>query len=305
MTLVSESGIDPEAARLRDRLRWRLVAAAATPLAGDRTLDPTVLHRYLSGLVADRAGGLAVLAHTGRGPFLDRPTRETVIAAAVGTGLPVIVGAAGPEDAETAARLGADGLLVFAPPPGEGGRSDPLAAHDAIWRAGGLPMIAFDLYTNPYPAALLPDLLAHPGIAGLKVARLDDAIACQAGIAACTAAGRLAITGEDRMFGASLLWGAQAALVGIAAAAVPATAAVLQAFAQGRYPEFVAGSARLDRFAAATFAQPVDGYVQRMLWIAEAEGRIPADFATDHFGPGLPDDERERTLRALTEVTGR
>ncbi|GIH19734.1 dihydrodipicolinate synthase family protein [Rugosimonospora africana] len=324
---MSQPHLDPAAARLRERLRWRLIAAAATPLSSDRAVDRQVLHRYLNGLVADRADGLAVLAHTGRGPFLDGSTREAVIATAVATGVPVVVGVTGPGDAESAARLGAAGLLVFAPPPGPGvapergagtapdrgvgtapdrgaRRPDPVAVHDAIWCASGLPMIAFDLYSNPYPATLLAELLAHPGVAALKVARLDDAVACQAGIAACTAAGRLAVTGEDRMFGASLLWGAQAALVGIAAAAVPASAGVLRAFAERRYPEFVAGSARLDRFAAATFAEPVDGYVQRMLWIAAAEGRIPAGFATDHFGPELGPDDRDHTLRALKQVSG-
>jgi 4-hydroxy-tetrahydrodipicolinate synthase len=291
--------IHPAAAALRDRLRWRLVAAAATPLSAGRSLDVRVLDRYLRSLVDDGADALAVLVHTGRGPFLDEPTRQAVLATAVATGVPVVAGAGSPKEAETAAMAGASGLLVFAP---DGG--DPLAAHDALWRAAQLPLIAFDLYANPYPPDVLADLLAFPGVAGLKVARLHDALACQAGIAASLAAGRLAVTGEDRMFGPSLLWGAQAALVGIAAAAVPATSAPLRAFAERRYADFVAASARLDRLAAATFREPVDGYVQRMLWIAAAEGRIPQEFETDHFGPPLGLGERDRVLRTLSEVLG-
>ena len=288
--------LDPAATALRDQLRWKLVAAAATPLATDRSLDQPVLDRYLHSLVDDGADALAVLVHTGRGPFLDEPVRQAVLGTAVGQGVAVIAGAGSPAEAEMAAKNGAAGLLVFAPV----GR-DPVAAHDALWRAAELPMIVFDLYANPYPPGVLADLLAHPGVAGLKVARLHDAIACQAAIAACLDADRLAITGEDRMFGPSLLWGAQAALVGIAAAAVPATSAVLGAFAQRRYADFVAASARLDRLAATVFADPVDGYVQRMLWIAAAEGRIADEFATDHFGPPLPPDERERVLRVFTD----
>lgn len=289
--------IHPAAAALRERLRWRLVAAAATPLSAGRALDNPVLDRYLRSLIDDGADALAVLVHTGRGPFLDGPTRRAVLAGAVATGVPVIAGATSPADAEQAAKAGASGLLVFAPD-----SADPVAAHDALWRAAALPMIAFDLYARPYPAGALPEILAHPGVAGLKVARLHDALACQAGIAACLAADRLPITGEDRMFGPSLLWGAQAALVDIAAAAVPVTAAVLRAFAERRYADFVAASRRLDRLAATTFAEPVNGYVQRMLWIAAAEGRIPGEYATDHFGPSLPAGERDRVLRALAEA---
>ncbi|MGH3655653.1 MAG: hypothetical protein ACRDUA_03245, partial [Micromonosporaceae bacterium] len=66
------------------------------------------------------------------------------------------------------------------------------------------------------------------------------------------------------------------------------------------YAEFVAASARLDRLAAATFTEPMEGYVQRMLWIAAAERRIPGGYAVDPYGPELPDGERARVLRAAS-----
>ncbi|GIJ72450.1 dihydrodipicolinate synthase family protein [Virgisporangium ochraceum] len=291
--------LDDRAAALRDRLRWRLVAAAATPADPDGRVDGAVLEAYLRSLVADGAHALAVLAHTGRGPYLHPAVREAVVRRAVLTRVPVIVGTGGDgpaaaRDAERAADLGADGLLVFAP-----AGTDPLAHHDALWRAAGLPMLAFDLYTRPYPATVRAELLDHPGVAGLKVALLSDAIACQEAIAATTGADRLAVTGEDRMFGPSLMWGAQAALVGLAAAAVPVTGAVLDAFARGDFDRFVTASVRLDRLAAVTFTEPMEGYVQRMLWIAAEEGRIPPDHAVDRHGPALPADDRERVLRAL------
>ncbi|MGV9763665.1 dihydrodipicolinate synthase family protein [Micromonospora tulbaghiae] len=291
--------IAPAAAALRDRLRWALVAATATPVDGDGATDEAILDRYLRGLVADGADALAVLAHTGRGPFLDDATRDRVVRRAVATGVPVIVGVGGrpgertdevADQATAAAARGAAGVLVF---PVDG---DAPAHHDAIWRAAGLPMLAFDLYVRPYPPQRLVDLLDHPGVAGVKVARLHDAMACQAALAAAHAADRLAVTGEDRMFGPSLMWGAQAALVGLAAAAVPVTAAVLRAFAERRYADFVTASARLDRLAEVTFTEPIEGYVRRMLWIAAAEGRIPQSYADDRHGPALPADERARVL---------
>lgn len=284
--------IDPRAADLRDRLSGRLVAATLSPACATG-LDPEVLDGYLRSLLADGAEALAVAAHTGRGPHLTAEQRDLVVRTAVRTGAPVLVGVSGTEAAAQAVRaaeLGAHGVLVF--PPDE----DAEPQHDAIWRAGGLPMLAFDLYLRPYPPAVLARLLRHPGVAGVKLARLHDAIACQTGITMARDTDRLAVTGEDRMFGASLLWGAQAALVGLAAAAVHVTGDTLRAWNRGDHTGFVAASARTDAFAAVVFDAPVDGYVQRMQWIAAAEGRIPAAYATDPYVPALPETERERVI---------
>ncbi|MGP4101558.1 dihydrodipicolinate synthase family protein [Nonomuraea sp. KM90] len=290
--------IDPRAARLRDRLRGALVAAAATPMTASGEVDLDVAEAYFRGLAAAGADALAVLAHTGRGPFLPPDVRAGLIGRACRTGLPVIAGVGGgstpaAEEAKVAAELGADGVLVF---PSEGDRA---ALHDEVWAAAGLPMIAFDLYTAPCPPAVLRAIVRHPGVAGLKTALLSDAMGCQEAIARTREADRLAITGEDRMFGPSLLWGAQAALVGIAAASVETTAAVLRAFEGDDLRGFERASARLDRLAAATFTAPMEGYVQRMLWVAAAEGLIPESHAVDPYGPGLPDGERAGVLAAV------
>jgi 4-hydroxy-tetrahydrodipicolinate synthase len=298
--------VDISARNLRDRLRGALIAAAATPMTASGEVDLDVVSRYFAGLVADGATGLAVLAHTGRGPFLAPGTRAAVIERAVALGVPVLVGVGGgpgpgttgvaraageraraaAEQARVAAELGADGVLVF---PSAG---DRVALHEEVWRAARLPMIAFDLYTLPCPEATLRELLAHPGVAGLKTALLSDAMGCQRAIALTREADRLAITGEDRMFGPSLLWGAEAALVGIAAASVEVTAAVLEAFRGAGLRAFEEASGRLDRLARRTFTEPMEGYVQRMLWLAAAEGRIPGTYAHDPYGPPLPETER-------------
>lgn len=291
--------IDARAAGLRDRLRGGLAAAALTPMTRAGEVDLDVAETYFRRLADSGADALAVLAHTGRGPFLPAEVRAGVIARARRAGVPVIVGVGGTRDggeagavadARMAAELGADGVLVF-PEPG-----DRVALHEAVWSAAGLPMIAFDLYTNPCPPATLRRILGLPGVAGLKTALLSDAMACQETIALTLEAGRLAITGEDRMFAASLLWGAQAALVGIAAASVETTAAVLRAYEGADLRGFEKAAARLDRLAAATFTAPMEGYVQRMAWLAAAEGLVPGDRAHDPYGPALPDGERARVL---------
>ncbi|MEU6731241.1 dihydrodipicolinate synthase family protein [Nonomuraea wenchangensis] len=292
--------IDARAAGLRDRLRGSLAAAALTPMTPAGEVDLDVAEEYFLRLVASGAGALAVLAHTGRGPFLPADVRAGLIVRARRAGVPVIVGVGSREsgqagavaDARMAAELGADGVLMF-PEPG-----DRVALHEAVWSAAGLPMIAFDLYTNPCPPATLRRILDLPGVAGLKTALLSDAMGCQETIALTREAGRLAITGEDRMFGPSLLWGAQAALVGVAAASVETTAAVLRAYEGEDLRGFEQASARLDRLAAATFTAPMEGYVQRMAWLAAAEGLIPGSHAHDPYGPGLPDGERARVLAA-------
>ncbi|MEV4160336.1 dihydrodipicolinate synthase family protein [Nonomuraea dietziae] len=324
------TAIDTRAARLRDRLRGALVAAAATPMTRSGEVDLDLAESYFHRLVASGADALAVLAHTGRGPFLPADVRRGLIVRARRAGVPVIVGVGGSggaaphtvharsaatpsgreapagataaegtgaveptvADAMTAAELGADGVLLF---PSEG---DRVALHDAVWRAAGLPMIAFDLYTSPCPPGVMREILGHPGVAGLKTALLSDAMGCQETIALTRAADRLAITGEDRMFGPSLLWGAEAALVGIAAASVEATGAVMRAFQGDDLRAFEKASARLDRLAAATFTAPMEGYVQRMLWLAAAEGLIPESHAHDPFGPGLAEAERADVLAA-------
>ncbi|MBE1585724.1 dihydrodipicolinate synthase family protein [Nonomuraea angiospora] len=283
---------------LRDRLRGSLIAAAATPMTASGEVDLDLVSRYLAGLVADGATGLAVLAHTGRGPYLAPGVRAAVIERALALGVPVLAGVGGgAEDpaaqARVAAELGADGVLVF---PSDG---DRVALHEEVWRAARLPMIAFDLYTRPCPAGTLRELLAHPGVAGLKTALLSDAMGCQRAIALAREADRLAITGEDRMFGPSLLWGAEAALVGIAAASVGVTAAVLEAFAGKDLRAFEEASGRLDRLAQVTFTEPMEGYVQRMLWLAAAEGRVPETHAHDPYGPPLQEEERAVVVAAF------
>jgi 4-hydroxy-tetrahydrodipicolinate synthase len=279
------TAIDPRAAELRERLRGALIAAAATPMTAEGEVDLDLVSRYFAGLVADGADGLAVLAHTGRGPYLGEDLRTAVIERAVALGVPVVVGVGGPGDAvrqaKAAADLGASALMPF---PTTG---DRVAEHEAVWEATGVPLIAFDLYSLPCRAETLERVVRLPGVAGLKVALLSDAMGCQRTIALTRAARRLAITGEDRMFGPSLLWGAEAALVGLAAARVEVTAAVMRAFRGESLAAFAQASAKLDELATRTFTEPMEGYVQRMLWEARAEGRLPASHAFDLYGPPL------------------
>ena len=64
---------------------------------------------------------------------------------------------------------------------------------------------------------------------------------------------------------------------------------------------FLRASAAVDAFAAATFREPMDGYVQRLLWVAAIDGFIPASSAFDPFGPQLEPQDKSAMLSFLAE----
>lgn len=314
---------------LVDRLRGGLVPALATPMTEEGAIEPDALERYDAAIGARGASAVAVWAHTGRGPHLDAAGRRTVLRAAVdASGVPVIAGVGAPAGtaatpaavirgamsaAAEAAAGGADALMVFPPvalrhlP----GREDAtLEVHRRIAELG-LPIVLFLLHGEAggftYSQGLLRELLSIPQTVGIKLATLDSAMTCQDVIALVRSESpdRLAITGEDRMYGPSLMWGSDSALVGIAAAVPELSLRPLQTWRSGDSAAFLAASARLDRFAMATFRAPIEGYVQRMLWAAAWEGLIPERLAHDRYGPGLPGPERVAVERCLEELIGR
>jgi dihydrodipicolinate synthase/N-acetylneuraminate lyase len=295
-------------------LSGKLVAAAATPMTAEGATDSGVTRAYLDGLVRTGADGLAVGVHTGRGSLLDMATRTELVEIAASVSPLVIAGVStDPGGAvawpSRAADAGATALLVF--PPADGQVASALGHLDALWEATGLPLVAFDLYTQPYTLDDLCRVLEHPAVAAFKPARLYDAVACQDGIAAALERGRCVLTGEDRMLGPSLMWGAHGALVGIAAASAMVTAAALRMHEERNAEGFLRASAAVDALASVTFREPWDGYVQRMLWIAADEGLVPVEYAVDPArAPGLGDAERDevvivaRQARALAAEFG-
>src|SRR5713101_5544876 len=120
--------------------------------------------------------------------------------------------------------------------------------------------------TSAWPMSTVAELLALPGVLGIKVATLDSVMTFQE-IAAAVAGvpGKLLVTGEDRFLGYSLLLGAEAALVGMGAALTDVQAELLRARRDADWSRFVRLSAVCDDFSRATFRAPMEGYVRRML----------------------------------------
>jgi 4-hydroxy-tetrahydrodipicolinate synthase len=183
--------------------------------------------------------------------------------------------------------------------------TDGLSRSTLQWPASGY-RLSFYLYEAAggfsYSLDAVDELLDLAGVIGIKVATLDSVMTYQ-DVAARVRGheGALLISGEDRFLGYSLMLGADAVLIGMAAACTDVSSALLDAWYSRDLPRFTALSAALDEFARVTFAQPMDCYIQRMLWALEADGVIP-EGATDPFGPaaaGLEQAAVQRAVQAL------
>lgn len=245
--------------------------------------------------------GVAVWAHTGRGPHLVDDQRRVVLEEwrAALPGKVIVAGANGPTMARDAKRGGADALLAFPVP------ENAIVYHDELSQE--LPVIAFYLYEAAggvdYDDETLHAILSLPAVIGIKVATLDSVMTFQR-IAAVMRdhPDKLLITGEDRFLGYSLMMGARAALIGMGAALTDLQASLLSSHASGDDHTFLRLSAQLDAFAHAAFTDPMQGYIRRMLWALAAEGVIPEDACDDPWGPELPAAEREAVRRAVREA---
>jgi 4-hydroxy-tetrahydrodipicolinate synthase len=287
-------------ASVAERLAWGLVPAVPVPFRGD-AVDEPAQRGYARWMAAQPVAGVAVWAHTGRGPHLSPEQRRGVLETwreALSDRL-VVAGARDITMAIEARRGRADALLAFPE------RADPVAYHARLSRE--LPVIAFWLYEAAggvaYDDATLHAILDLPGVVGIKVATLDSVMTFQR-LAALLRAhpDKLLVTGEDRFLGYSLMLGARAALVGMGAALPDLQAGLLRAYAERDWPAFHARSALCDRLAEATFVPPMEGYVRRMLWAAAADGALPPEACDDPWGPALPAEERAAVERVVRDA---
>jgi 4-hydroxy-tetrahydrodipicolinate synthase len=285
---------------LTERLEGGLIPAVPVPFRGSE-IDTAAQRGYAHWMAAQPVAGVAVWAHTGRGPHLSADTRREVLET-WREAMPDKVLIAGARDIGMAieARRGkADVLLAFPE------RNDPVAYHQRLSRE--LPVIAFYLYQAAggvaYDDRTLHAILELPNVIGIKVATLDSVMTFQR-IAAVLRdhPSKLLITGEDRFLGYSLLLGARAALIGMGAALPDLQADLLRARAAQDWSRFVFLSDLCDRFAQTTFIDPMEGYIRRMLWAAAADGALPPDACDDPWGPPLPADERDAVERLVRDA---
>jgi len=285
---------------LLERLEGGLIPAVPVPFRGSE-LDSAAGRSYAVWMAGQPVAGVAVWAHTGRGPHLSAEQRREVLETwrdAMPEGV-LVAGARDISMAIEARRGKADAILAFPQ------ADNPVGYHQRLSRE--LPVIAFYLYQAAggidYDDSTLHAILSLPDVLGIKVATLDSVMTFQR-IAAVLREhpDKLLITGEDRFLGYSLLMGARAALIGMGAALSDLQADLIRARAAEDWPRFVSLSELCDRFAQTTFIAPMEGYIRRMLWAAAAEGAIPPDSCDDPWGPPLPAEERAAVERVVRDA---
>ena len=264
-------------------------------------IDIHAQRTYARWMSQQAIAGVAVWAHTGRGQHLSEDQRRVVLQEwrAALPGKTIVAGANGPTMARDAKRYGADALLAFPP------RDNPVVFHDEL--SEELPVIAFYLYAaaggTDYSDRTLHDILALPGVIGIKVATLDSVMTFQRVAAVMREhPDKLLITGEDRFLGYSLMMGARAALIGMGAALTDIQAMLLEAKKNEDNNAFLRLSTQVDTFGAGTFTAPVEGYIRRMLWALAADGVIPDVAYDDPWGPALPQADRDAVRQAVRAV---
>ncbi len=138
----------------------------------------------------------------------------------------------------------------------------------------------------------------------MKIATLDSVMTFQdlARLMASVAPQKVVITGEDRFLGYSLMCGARAALIGMAAACTGLQAALLRAYWEGDAQRFLRLNPAVDDLAQHTFIAPMEGYIRRMLWCLAIHGVIPEDAAHDPWGPPPGPEEYDRLAACLRRL---
>jgi 4-hydroxy-tetrahydrodipicolinate synthase len=323
---MNSSTIASQVGELRTRLRGGLIAATPVPFYADGKVHQGANASYLRHMAAQPIAGVAVWAHTGRGLLLENETAlrvlqdwrealpEKVVIAGVGSndGSPSGATARTIEMAESAARLRANALLVYAPAwlRGHIRRDELIVEHHRRVAAVGLPLILFYLYEAAggigYSPEVLDELLALEEVVGIKMATLDSVMTYQDVLRQTQARhpDKLFITGEDRFLGYSLRRGASAALIGMGAVCCDLQAKLIRAHMDGDAARFLTLSDAVDMLAEVLFVRPMEGYIKRLLWALVHLGVIPLEAANDPWGPQLPArefDEIGRTIAALTQ----
>jgi 4-hydroxy-tetrahydrodipicolinate synthase len=313
-------------AELQAQLTGGLVPAAPVPFDSNAKLHKAAHESYLRYMSSQPIAGVAVWAHTGRGLMLDAETARQVLqdwrdalpekivisgVGAKGTSNPEQATAQTVNMAETAAKMGADALLVYPPTwLREHDLSDQLIVeHHRRVSQVGLPIILFYLYEAAggisYSPTVLDELLRIPQVLGIKIATLDSVITYQKISRQLQERhpDKLLITGEDRFLGYSLRRGARAALIGLGAICCELQAELIRANEAGNTDRFLELSDAVDILAEAIFISPMEGYIKRILWALVHLGVIPRSAAHDPWGPELPTDQFNEIGRRLAALT--
>jgi 4-hydroxy-tetrahydrodipicolinate synthase len=200
-----------------------VMAALATPLHEDGTLDTDGLARLVKRVADGGADGICPAGSTGEGALLTREQRLELTARVrqlappgmpVIPGVPLVAVADGPAELEALAGAGATAALVA--PPAYYPMSDDgvLRMYQALASAAPLPLVLYNIpvFTKvPLSPAVVARLAADPAIIGIKDSSRDMEYQQQL-IMATAEADFSVLTGTDTLLVVSLGLGAAGAI---------------------------------------------------------------------------------------------
>jgi 2-dehydro-3-deoxy-D-pentonate aldolase len=210
-----------------DRVSGVLVALA-TPLNRDGSVDEPSITRLVEHVLAGGVHGLLPLGSTGEGAALDEAARRRVLSAVVEAGagrVPVICGVAQASVAsvrteiESAARLGADAVLVAPPFYYPMDQASVLAFYRRIAEHAPVPILVYNIpqFTKVVvEPATIAALAAEGAVKGVKDSSRDFEYFEGVCIATREADGFRVFTGSDSMLVASLAAGGSGTICGAA-----------------------------------------------------------------------------------------
>jgi len=316
-------------------LKGGLIPAVPVLLHADGLVHRDAQQRYCEYMAQQDVRGVAVWVHTGRGLLLSRQQREFVMSAWRGwmTGEKMIIAGVGAnvtgpitssakrrqffdqtkEMGRHALNLGADALLAFPPfalHPVDKHEAEIVAYHEEIASLGA-PVFLFYFYEAgvglPYSETLLRKLFGIEAVVGIKLATFDNVVTVQniARLIEESYPDILFVSGEDRMLPYTIMRGAVCGLVGMGSICTHLQARLFKSYFAGRAKDFLKLATKVDRLGEATFIEPLEGYVLRLLWALELQGIIPSEAANDPYGPPLPPEQKTRlesVLRSIGEL---
>lgn len=304
--------------KIKKKIEKSVMPAVPVPFKKDGSIDYDSQASYVKWMNKQPIESVALWAHTGRGLHLTEKQRENVFDSWK-RGLSndkLILCGAGASDKESsddkeyiaravdmanhAKELGADMLLPYAPTMFRG-RSDQdemiIKYHEKISEVG-LPMILFFLYEEAggitYSEDVLRELFSMENVIGIKMATLDSIMTYQdvSNLIMEEFSNISLITGEDRMFGYTIIRGAIGALVGLGSIYTSLQHDMMKNYYEGKYKEFIENVIIVDQLAEHTFYAPMEGYIERILYILGRQGIIDIESTYDPYGPGVSDKEK-------------
>ncbi len=313
---------------VQKKIEKSIIPAVPVPFKEDGSIDYDSQGSYVKWMNDQPIKSVALWAHTGRGLNLTKEQRENVFNSwrqGLSDDKLILcgVGASGNNSitdeeyiekavdmAKHAKELGADMILPYAPTLFRG-RDDQdemiVKYHERIAEVG-LPMILFFLYEAAggitYSQDVLRKLFNIENVIGIKMATLDSIMTYQdvSNLIVEEYPHVSLITGEDRMFGYTIMRDAVGALVGLGSIYTQLQFDMMEAYYNGKYEKFIEKNALVEEIAEYTFYAPMEGYIERVLYILGKKGIIHMESANDPYGPGVTDEERKRIDRVIEKL---